>query len=72
MMRTIELSERTNRVSIEHLSMNTLTVFKFNHKKDSLKISSLGEYFQNAIIDVKAVALLIGKYAGFMSVVCRK
>lgn len=68
MMRTIELSERTNRVSIEHLSMNTLTVFKFNHKKDSLKISSLGEYFQNAIIDVKAVALLIGKYEGFEDV----
>lgn len=68
MMRTIELSERTNRVSIEHLSMNTLTVFKFNHKKDSLKISSLGEYFQNAIIDVKAVALLIGKYERFEDV----
>lgn len=68
MMRIVELSERTNRVSIEHLSMNTLTVFKFKHKKDSLKISTLGEYYQNAMIDVKAVALLIGKYERFEDV----
>lgn len=62
MMRIIELSERTHRVSIEHLSMNALTNFKFKNKKDSLKISSLGEYFQKALVDVKVVMLLIGKF----------
>lgn len=70
MMRIIELSERTHRISIAHLSMSTLTTFNCHQKKGSkkthsLKINSLSEYFQKALIDVKAVMLLIGKYNKF-------
>lgn len=68
MMRIIELAERTQRVSVEHLAMNTLTSFKFDKKKNFLKISSLGEYYQKAVIDVKKVMLLIGKYKRFEDV----
>lgn len=62
MMRIIELSECLHHISIKHLSMSTLIGFNFNNKKKSLKVESLSGYFSKAVINVKSVMLLIGKY----------
>lgn len=57
LMKIIELTCRTHRISIDHLAMSTLLAFSF-----SQKVSTLGEYFQKAILNIKKAMELIGKY----------
>lgn len=73
MMRIIELSERTRYLSVTSLSMNVLTVFnclrsKGSKKDYSVKIKTLSENFQKAVVNVKSVMLLIGKFKSFEDV----